>query len=106
MYTKQHEMLKERSKFADLTEAMMKGDEDLYCEDEKIRSRAVHNPPFEYKIYGGTLNSNLLKATKKVNPHFVSGLNISELSSLIQTRANNIDDCVFVSLDGVAHDSH
>jgi hypothetical protein len=83
MYTTMYNNVQFDCRFKNHLETFLKSDEDLYTDITKVRGRAIHNPTPHVKVFGGTLNSNLIKATKLINPHFVSGLNIGELTTLI-----------------------
>lgn len=52
----------------------LKTNEAIY--GTKCRSRLIFNPPDESKVLMGAMNYNILRATKRILPEFVSGLNI------------------------------
>lgn len=45
-------------------EANFKSEEPLYVSDKRVRSRIIWNPDDRLKLYGGWINSIIIKAIK------------------------------------------
>jgi len=56
------------------------------------------------KVLGGFFNYVVIRATKKVLPGFVHGLNTGDLQKKLNTSMGKFKDPVLVSWDGSSHD--